>query len=135
MRIGSLRFLNKPFDSSSPTKGLVLYMRTVLFCKNGRRMKQQNGEQGILRCKPGDIARVVYSTNPLLVGRLVLVEGWGSHSRWDVTLLGEPAFGREFGTGRPLIGRRTAFRDTSLRPINGARQAPQRSVRLESSVA
>lgn len=87
-----------------------------------------------LRCKPRDIAQVVYSTNPLLVGRLVFVEGWGAHARWNVTLLGAPAFGREFRTGRLLIGRKTAFRDASLRPIKSVDYAPDSSVRLESSV-
>lgn len=72
-----------------------------------------------LRCRPGDLAKVVYSTNRLLVGRIVLVERWGKYGRWDVMLLGEPAFGFEFETGIPLIGHKTAFRDSSLRPLDG----------------
>lgn len=98
-------------------------------------MKQQTGDTIGLRCKPGDIARIVYSTNPLLVGRLVLVEEWGTHARWNVTLLGAPAFGREFRAGRPLIGYKTAFRDTSLRPIKSVDCRPDNSIRLEPSVA
>jgi hypothetical protein len=88
---------------------------------------------GGLRCKPGDLARVIYSTNPLLVGRMVLVEKWGQYDRWDVTLLGEPAFGLEFGTGRPIAGRKTAFRDTSLLPLQSGESSPgELSIGLES---
>ncbi len=90
-----------------------------------------DGSQG-LRCKAGDLARVVYSTNPLLIGRVVLVEGWGERDRWNVTLLGAPAFGLEVGTGLPMVGNKTAFRDASLRPIRGDLGA-RISVCLESS--
>ncbi|MDN7741603.1 MULTISPECIES: hypothetical protein [Burkholderia] len=72
-----------------------------------------------LRCRPGDLARVVYSTNPALLGRTVIVERWGEFDRWDVTLLGAPAFGLEFRTGRPVVGNKTAFRDSSLVPLRG----------------
>ncbi|POR54543.1 hypothetical protein B0G62_102151 [Paraburkholderia eburnea] len=98
-------------------------------------MTQQNGGASGLRCRPGDIAQVIYSSNALLIGRFVLVEGWGAHDRWNVTLLGAPAFGREFGTGRPVIGRKTAFRDTSLRPLKSVEHMPKSSIRLESPVA
>lgn len=77
-----------------------------------------SGEQrGGLRCRPGDLARVVYSANPLLIGRTVFIEGWGGHGRWNVTLLGAPSFGLEFETKRPVVGNKTAFRDSSLAPI------------------
>ncbi len=66
---------------------------------------------------------IVYSTNPLLIGRVVLVEGWGERDRWNVTLLGAPAFGLEVGTGLPIVGNKTAFRDASLRPIRGQSNA------------
>jgi hypothetical protein len=71
------------------------------------------------RCRPGDLARVVHSSNPSLIGRTVLVENWGEAGRWHVTLLGAPAFGFEFKTGRPIIGNKTAFRDSSLVPLRG----------------
>ncbi|MDN7754074.1 hypothetical protein [Burkholderia gladioli] len=80
-----------------------------------------------LRCKPGDLARVVYSTNPTLLGRTVIVEKWGEHDRWNVTLLGAPAFGLGLRTGRPLVSNKTAFRDSSLVPLRGdSLQAKQR---------
>lgn len=72
-----------------------------------------------LRCRPGDLARVVYSTNPALLGRTVIVEEWGEHDRWNVTLLGAPAFGLGLRTGRPVVSNKTAFRDSSLVPLRG----------------
>ncbi|MCM2546216.1 hypothetical protein ACVCII_03920 [Burkholderia glumae] len=75
-----------------------------------------------LRCRPGDLARVVYSTNPTLLGRTVIVEEWGEHDRWNVTLLGAPAFGLSFRTRRPIVTNKTAFRDSSLVPLRGEDQ-------------
>lgn len=98
-------------------------------------MEQQTGDWGGRRCRPGDLAQVIYSTNPLLVGRLVLVERWGEQDRWDVTLLGESGFGLEFDTGRPLIGHKTAFRDASLRPLHEGSGLAENLVRLEASTA
>ncbi|WP_186211643.1 hypothetical protein [Burkholderia gladioli] len=72
-----------------------------------------------LRCRPGDLARIVYSTNPTLLGRIVVVEKWGEHDGWNVTLLGAPSFGLEIGTGRPVIGHKTVLRDSSLEPLRG----------------
>jgi hypothetical protein len=87
------------------------------------------------RCKPGDLARITYSTNPLLIGRVVFVEKWGQHDRWDVTLIGAPTFGLEFNTGRPVVGYKTAFRDASLCPISEREGCEQgKSVRLEAPV-
>lgn len=72
-----------------------------------------------LRCKPGDLARVVHSTNPALIGRTVFVEGRHDAERWAVTLLGAPAFGLTIDGRRPVIGHKTAFRDASLVPLRG----------------
>jgi hypothetical protein len=72
------------------------------------------------RCKPGDLARVVRSTNPALIGRTVFVESQHDSERWAVTLLGAPAFGLTFGERLPVIGHKTAFRDASLVPLRGS---------------
>lgn len=71
-----------------------------------------------LRCTPGGFAQIIHSTNPLLIGRTVFVEKWSVYERWDVTVLGEPIFGIEFATGRPVISNKLRFRDSSLEPIN-----------------
>lgn len=96
-------------------------------------MAQHTTRQNAPRCKPGDLAWVVHSTNALLIGRLVVVEKWGQNDRWDVTLIGSPSFGLEFGTGRPIIGHKTAFRDSSLLPLAGDDNSHNRSIRLESA--
>jgi len=83
-------------------------------------MEDNQPTQG-LRCRPGDLARVIYSTNALLIGRVVFVEGWGANGRWNVTLLGDPAFGIQRRTGRPIISNKTTFRDSSLQPLNSPR--------------
>ncbi|UVS93464.1 hypothetical protein [Burkholderia glumae] len=76
-----------------------------------------------LRCRPGDLARVVCSRNPALSGRTVIVENFcDEHGRWFVVLLGEPAFGFSINDGRPMISNDAYFRDTSLVPLRGDEQ-------------
>lgn len=70
-----------------------------------------------LRCRPGDLARVIYSKNPMLLGRLVIVECWNDDGRWNVHLLGEPSFGITMYLKRPVITCAFAARDSSLEPI------------------
>lgn len=69
-----------------------------------------------LRCKPGDLARVVASTNPALVGAIVLIERLRSDGRWDVAL-DRPAFGFTSREKRPVVTCAFTFRDASLEPI------------------
>lgn len=53
-----------------------------------------------LRCRPRDLARVVHSRIPQMVGRIVLVERFNrAHERWTVTVLGEASFGFGERTG------------------------------------
>ncbi|WP_244120369.1 hypothetical protein [Burkholderia gladioli] len=76
-----------------------------------------------MRCRPGDLARVVHSTNPMLMGRTVIIENFcEEQERWFVTLLGEPAFGLGIKSGRPMISNEVYFRDTSLVPLRGDEQ-------------
>jgi hypothetical protein len=73
-----------------------------------------------LRCRPGDLAKIIHSINPAIIGRTVLVEEWASeHERWSVTLLGAPSFGIGVVTRRPQIGNKKLFRDSSLLPLRG----------------
>jgi hypothetical protein len=74
-----------------------------------------------LRCRAGDLARVIYSSNPTLVGRIVLVECWNdeTNDRWETTVFGVPTLGLELRTKRPVVTTKFAFRDTSLLPLRG----------------
>lgn len=69
-----------------------------------------------LRCRPGDLARVVASRNPALVGTIVTIQRLRSDGRWDV-LLENPAFGFTGRMGRPVITRDFSFWDASLEPL------------------
>lgn len=77
--------------------------------------KSSDGESR-LRCRAGDIARIVASTNPALVGGVVLVERLRADGRWDVTLE-RPAFGLTARGRRPVVTQEFAFNDVSLEPI------------------
>lgn len=69
-----------------------------------------------LRCRPGDLARVVASTNPALIGTIVTIQRMRSDGRWDV-LLEKPAFGFTARAKRPVITREFSFWDASLEPL------------------
>jgi hypothetical protein len=71
-----------------------------------------------LRCRPGDLARVIYSKIPMLIGRLVLVAEWNGDGRWRVYLLGDPCFGITSQSRRPVVTCGWAFRDSSLEPLS-----------------
>ncbi|WP_157692710.1 hypothetical protein [Burkholderia sp. ABCPW 11] len=77
-----------------------------------------------LRCRPGDLARVIYSKLDGLVGRTVFVEGVGasppdgSHL-WNVTLFGAPVVGVGPLSGRPRVTHKLRFSDSSLLPLRG----------------
>ncbi|WP_082728961.1 hypothetical protein [Burkholderia sp. LA-2-3-30-S1-D2] len=71
-----------------------------------------------LRCRPGDLARIAYSWSLALAGRTVIVEKLRTDGSWNVTLLGEPAFGLTRG-GIPIIGDKFSFHDSSLVPLRG----------------
>lgn len=80
-------------------------------------MKEKNScGESRLRCRAGDIARVVASTNPALVGGVVLVERLRTDGRWDVTLE-RPAFGLTARGRRPVVTQEFTFKDASLEPI------------------
>ena len=71
-----------------------------------------------LRCRPGDLARVVHSINPALIDQIVVVERWRhEHGRWAVCLLGGPVLGVALSAREPIITSRYGFRDSSLEPL------------------
>ncbi|WP_186183033.1 hypothetical protein [Burkholderia gladioli] len=74
-----------------------------------------------LRCRPGDLARVIYAKNPALIGRICLVERMHDCSvgRWEVKLLGMPAFGITQNTNCPVVTNDFLCRDVSLLPLRG----------------
>lgn len=80
-------------------------------------MKEKNSDgESRLRCRAGDFARVVASTNPALIGGVVLVERLRMDGRWDVTLE-RPAFGLTARGRRPVVTQEFTFKDSSLEPI------------------
>lgn len=74
-----------------------------------------------LRCRPGDLARVIRAWNPALVGRIVLVGAFHSirESEWNVTLLGAPSMTLTKNRKRLRIGNRMLAHDSYLEPLRG----------------
>lgn len=81
-----------------------------------------------LRCRPGDLARVVASRNPALVGTIVAIQRLRSDGLWDV-LLEKPAFGFTERMKRPVVTREFSFWDASLEPL------PQEAARISRQSA
>lgn len=69
-----------------------------------------------LRCTPGDLVRVIGSTNPELIGTIALIQRLRRDGRWDV-LLDRPTLGVTLRSRRAVITREFCFRDQSLEPI------------------
>lgn len=74
-----------------------------------------------LRCRPGDLARVIAAWNPALVGRIVVVGEIHSliEREWRVTLLGEPGMTLTKNRRRLGIGNKMLAVDSSLEPLRG----------------
>lgn len=73
-----------------------------------------------LRCRPGDLARVVSAWNPALVGRIVLVGRIHKSTEWTITLLGEPGVTLTKNRRRLGIGNNMLADDAQLEPIYGS---------------
>lgn len=83
-----------------------------------------------LRCRPGDLAKVVTSRNSALIGTIVTIQRLRSDGRWDV-LLEDPAFGFTGIMKRPIVTREFAFWDASLEPLpQEARRVSRRTACL-----
>lgn len=76
-----------------------------------------------LRCRPGDLARIIHSRRPELMNRIVFVEYLYDSERWAITLLGEPAFGLTERGRRPVVTNEFSIRDWRLEPLRGEEQA------------
>lgn len=72
-----------------------------------------------LRCRPGDLARVVSAWNPALVGRIVLVGRIHRATEWTITLLGEPGVTLTKNRRRLGIGNNMLADDSQLEPVHG----------------
>ncbi|OXI42538.1 hypothetical protein [Burkholderia aenigmatica] len=70
-----------------------------------------------LRCRPGDLARVVSAWNPALIGRLVLIKAAHSETEWVVTLLGEPGVTLTKNRKRIAASNCALAYDSALEPI------------------
>ena len=85
-------------------------------------VSEELGSNG-LRCRPGDLARVIYSCNPSLIGQVVVVEAWHTElGRWRVCLLSGPNFGVGMLTNRPIYTAHYNFKDSSLEPLTPPHQ-------------
>lgn len=69
-----------------------------------------------LRCRPGDVARVVRSSNDALVGRTVEVARLHFDGRWECILEGSPVIGAADDGEGLLLTRDWLFPDCFLEP-------------------
>lgn len=76
---------------------------------------------GELRCRLGDLARVVEAWNPALVGRIVLIKAAHSPTEWVVSLLGEPGLTLTKNRKRIVASNCALAYDSALEPIRTAR--------------
>ncbi|WP_186191982.1 hypothetical protein [Burkholderia gladioli] len=72
-----------------------------------------------LRCRPGDLARVVRSKNPALPGRIVVVDRLRQADCWEVTVLGRAVFGVADDDHGPILTNYYLFPDYALEPLRG----------------
>ena len=72
-----------------------------------------------LRCRPGDMAFIKRSWNPLLIGSLVLVKSMRSDCDWQVDLLGQPALLPSEDRRRYIVASRVIAEDSALVPLRG----------------
>lgn len=70
-----------------------------------------------LRCRPGDLARVVSAWNPALIGRVVLIKAAHSKTEWVVTLLGAPGVTLTKNRKRIAASNCALAYDSALEPI------------------
>ncbi|AOI60416.1 hypothetical protein WI26_22865 [Burkholderia diffusa] len=69
-----------------------------------------------LRCRPGDVARVVRSPNEALVGRIVEVVRLYRDGRWECELVGAPVIGFADDGAGLILTRDWLFPDCCLEP-------------------
>lgn len=69
-----------------------------------------------MKCKPGDLARVIRSRNRALVGRVVRVDRPHGDGCWECELVGDPVLGLADDGEGLLLTRDWLFSDPSLEP-------------------
>lgn len=84
-------------------------------------MKEESIE--CLRCRPGDVARVVRSPNEALIGRIVEVVQIHFDGRWECELAGPPVVGLADDGEGLILTRDWLFPDGCLEPRPGHTQA------------
>ncbi|WP_257827241.1 hypothetical protein [Burkholderia glumae] len=76
-----------------------------------------------LLCQPGDLAKVVYCDDMMVVGRIVSVDRFiDEHQRWLVTILGDPVAATGALSGLVRVSNRLLFVDEALEPLRGDEQ-------------
>lgn len=85
-----------------------------------------------LRCRPGDLARVLTAWNKTLVGRIVFIEFQYSDTEWQITLLGEPGMTLGKNKNRLVITNRMIADDRALEPLRGDEQTDEQHESRES---
>ncbi len=73
----------------------------------------------VLRCKPGDLARIKKAWNELLEGRLVFIRRAYSSTEWLVYLLDGPAFSVSEDRCHLVVARSMIADDWALEPVGG----------------
>ncbi|RQZ76717.1 hypothetical protein DF052_00250 [Burkholderia glumae] len=79
-------------------------------------MQSNNEQQQVLRCKPGDRAKIIHSSNEALLGRVVRIECLHNDGRWECVLLGDAVIGLADDGGGLLLTRDWLFPDFCLEP-------------------
>ncbi|WP_186200630.1 hypothetical protein [Burkholderia gladioli] len=79
-------------------------------------MPSDNEQRTALRCKPGDKARVIHSSNDALLGRIVKVERMHGDGRWECVLSGDAVIGLADDGAGLLLTRDWLFPDFCLEP-------------------
>lgn len=103
-----------------PFLGKLLYKHTAIRPNRTGAMMSASGEQREgLRCRPGDLARVVSAWNRALIGRTVLVGKIHRTSEWRITLLGEPGITLTKNRRRLGVGNNMLADDSQLEPMRG----------------
>lgn len=86
---------------------------------------RDEGKAG-LRCRPGDLARVVRASNQRFLGQIVLVEQWRPEfERWQVCFMNGPQYGRGLRSGSLMFDSRCGFRDSSLEPLTRPKESAE----------
>lgn len=94
----------------------LLCMHTVSETKASAAAPLREMHKTDLQCKARQLAKVVCSLNPSLVGRLVRISGLHVDGRWECELIGEPVVGLADDGDGFVFTRDWLFCDACLEP-------------------